>query len=79
VDVVEPLGDETVVHGSINGPPVAAPVQEDEFQLLQRESRATVVARLGPRERPDVGSTLRVSLDPELVHVFDAGTGEVIR
>ena len=78
VSVVEPIGDEVIIHGSVaaelaNGTP------EDGESLLGNGDRAAVVARLAPRDRPAEGSVIRLGADPAEVHLFEADSGEAIR
>jgi sn-glycerol 3-phosphate transport system ATP-binding protein len=70
VEVVEPLGTETLVHGSTEGSLVRAGEVTGEST-----GRAAIVARLGPRERPAVGERVTLALDVDGVHLFDAGSG----
>ena len=80
VAVVEPLGDEVIVHGLV-GAELAAVVPEagDAALVAADGRRAEAVARLDPRERPAEGSTIRLAIDPAHVHLFDAATGVAIR
>ncbi|MFZ0042250.1 MAG: sn-glycerol-3-phosphate ABC transporter ATP-binding protein UgpC [Solirubrobacteraceae bacterium] len=81
VDVVEPLGDELIVHGSLTAEVVAAADADLEDASIGGADSTTVeaVARLSPRDRPPEGSTIRLGIEPEQVHVFDAKTGAAIR
>jgi multiple sugar transport system ATP-binding protein len=80
VDVVEPLGDELVVHGSLAASQVTVEHDIDEAGIaFASDGRAEAVARLDPRDRPDEGSVIRLGIDPADVHVFDAQTGLAIR
>ena len=47
--------------------------------LHGRAAATQAVACLDSRERPSVGSMLRLGIDPADVHVFDAGSGLAIR
>jgi multiple sugar transport system ATP-binding protein len=58
VQVVEPLGSDTLVHFEIGG--------------------ETLTARMPPDMRPQVGSEMRLGLDPSKVHLFDAKTERTI-
>jgi ABC-type sugar transport system ATPase subunit len=82
VDVVEPLGDELIVHGSLAAELIAAS-SDAEFadSALPVSNGASVeaVARLAPRDRPTEGSVIRLGIEPPDVHVFDAQTGVAIR
>jgi sn-glycerol 3-phosphate transport system ATP-binding protein len=80
VEVVEPLGDGVIVHGSVNGQVVSAPSGPDDELLppLQGE-RAEITAKFDPSIRPSPGERMRLSIPAEHAHVFDARTGEAIR
>ena len=58
VEVVEPLGSDTLVHFSLGD--------------------AVLTARMPPSVRPQVGETLRTSVDPSRVYLFDAETERAI-
>jgi ABC-type sugar transport system ATPase subunit len=79
VDVVEPLGDEVVVHGSVAAP-LAVVAENLEEQALPGTGgeRTEAVVRLPPRDRPAEGTTIRLGIEPMDVHLFDAGTGTAI-
>ena len=81
VDVVEPLGDEVFVHGSIEGRVADVRIRaEDEALLADGEmDRARVTLRLPPEERPKPGSRLRVAIAQHTVRLFDPTTGLTIR
>jgi multiple sugar transport system ATP-binding protein len=80
VDVIEPLGDEVLVHGSVEASDVDTQGGSEDGALLAAgtSDRGTVRLRLPPRERPRPGSTLRVTMAHDRVHVFDAATGLAI-
>jgi multiple sugar transport system ATP-binding protein len=79
VDVVEPLGDEVVVHGSTLGTLVESGAEEGlELPLAVEGSRAPVVARFEPAHEPEPGETLRLGIRPERIHVFDLQTRAAI-
>jgi sn-glycerol 3-phosphate transport system ATP-binding protein len=63
VEVVEPLGSEVMVHGVLAGGS-GEPV--------------AITARLEAGARPAPGEVLRLALDPEAAHVFDAATGDAL-
>jgi ABC-type sugar transport system ATPase subunit len=80
VDVIEPLGDEVLVHGSVAAPE-GAPAIEPEEGILAVETetgRANVIVRLPPEDRPDAGSILRVAIAPNALRLFDPATGRAI-
>jgi multiple sugar transport system ATP-binding protein len=79
VDVVEPLGDEIVVHGSVAGR-LAGGEPEEQIPLAGGEpARATITARFDPQLRPKVGDRIPLGISPDAVHVFDPLTGSAIR
>ena len=63
VDLVEELGSDAFVYGTVQAGTVGA----EPHQL---------VARVDPRRAPSKGDTVRVAPSPEAVHVFDADTGQ---
>jgi multiple sugar transport system ATP-binding protein len=83
VDVIEPLGDEVLVHGSVDATPVGGTFvpDADEATLLADTDgdRANVTLRLPPHERPSAGSRLHVAVAPADVRLFDPTTGRAIR
>ena len=80
VDVVEPLGDEVVVHGSVDGRTARSGAEDDDARLLAvRDARASVTVRLEPRLRPSPGERIGLSVDPERVYLFDPETGAALR
>jgi ABC-type sugar transport system ATPase subunit len=80
VDVVEPLGDEVLVHGSVAAAD-GAPATEADGVILAAESesgRASVIVRLPPEDRPATGSLLRVTPAPNALRLFDPASGRAI-
>jgi ABC-type sugar transport system ATPase subunit len=80
VDVVEPLGDEVLVHGSVAAANGTAPT-EAEGGILAAESergRANVIVRLPPEDRPVTGSLLRVTPAPNALRLFDPVSGRAL-
>jgi ABC-type sugar transport system ATPase subunit len=75
VDVVEPLGDEIIVHGSAEGSAARSWAEEDDLPAIALGSRAPITARFDPTARFHPGERLRLGVDPGRVHVFDARTG----
>jgi sn-glycerol 3-phosphate transport system ATP-binding protein len=65
VGVVEPLGSEVIVHGTLAGAGGGSPVVKD----------GAIVAKLEPGAAPVTGSTVRLAFDPAGAYVFDAETG----
>ena len=77
VEVVEPLGDEVLVHGSIEARAAEERREAEEAALLAdgKRDRATITLRLPPEERPKPGSRLRVGIAQNKVRLFDAANG----
>jgi multiple sugar transport system ATP-binding protein len=78
VDVVEALGHELVMHGSLAGRRVTAQTDEEARLVPLDESRAALIVRLGAREPIVVGDTVELAFAVEDVHVFDPSTGDVV-
>jgi multiple sugar transport system ATP-binding protein len=66
VDVVEELGADAYVYGSLAQDDLAAPGEEG----------STVVARVDARQVPHRGSTVRFSPEPGSVHLFSVESGD---
>jgi ABC-type sugar transport system ATPase subunit len=79
VDVVEPLGDEVIVHGSTAGNTVVTGAEEEEIPLMLEGARVPITARFDPGVRLSPGERLRLGVQPDRVHVFDLRTGLAIR
>jgi ABC-type sugar transport system ATPase subunit len=76
VEVVEPLGDEVLVHGSVDAQPVRSGAEEEDATLLaQVDSRAPVTVRFDPGTRPAPGDRVTLTADPKAIHLFDADSG----
>ena len=80
VEVVEPLGDEVLVHGTVAAlGGVAATEAEEGILAAETESgRVSVIVRLPPEDRPATGSLLRVAPAPNAVRLFDPASGRAI-
>jgi ABC-type sugar transport system ATPase subunit len=80
VDVVEPLGDELIVHGTLAAELITVEAELTEQSLSSPNGTGVeAVARLDPRHRPDEGSTMRLGIEAAEIHLFDAKTGLAIR
>jgi multiple sugar transport system ATP-binding protein len=82
VAVVEPLGDEVIVHGFVGAEVAGVSQDEGDAALVAATGnghRAEAVACLPPRDRPAEGSVIQLGVEPEEVHLFDAQTGLAIR
>jgi sn-glycerol 3-phosphate transport system ATP-binding protein len=77
VEVVEQLGHETILYGSIRGERVN-PVGAEQGLTTLPADRATIVARLDARRVPRVGETVPLAFAPVDLRLFDAHTGERI-
>jgi ABC-type sugar transport system ATPase subunit len=81
VEVVEPLGSEVLVHGSINGRPLTtSPAEEEEAGLATStsEKRARIVSRFEASEQPRVGERVTISVDVKDAYVFDPASGAAL-
>jgi ABC-type sugar transport system ATPase subunit len=76
-EVVELLGHETIVYGSIRGQRVATASTGASIPSLPPE-RAIVIARLDARRQPEVGEMITLGMSPEDVHLFDAASGAAV-
>jgi ABC-type sugar transport system ATPase subunit len=75
VDVVEPLGDEVVVHGTVASQAATGEPDGAVSSVQGDPSRATVTARFEPNLRPRIGDTIALHVRPDAVHVFDPASG----
>jgi ABC-type sugar transport system ATPase subunit len=78
VEVVEALGHELVMHGSLAGQRAVAQTDQETGLAPLDESRATLIVRLGAREPITVGDTLDLAFAERDVHIFDPTTGDVV-
>ncbi|MET0800703.1 MAG: sn-glycerol-3-phosphate ABC transporter ATP-binding protein UgpC [Actinomycetota bacterium] len=79
VEVVEPLGDEVLIHGSVDARVARSGAEIEEATLLADDStRAPVTVRLDPDARPAPGERIPMVAEPEKVHLFDAESGRAI-
>jgi sn-glycerol 3-phosphate transport system ATP-binding protein len=78
VDVVEALGHEIVMHGSIAGRPASAMPQDDQALTPLETERAPIVVRMSAKTPLIVGDTIPVRFSVDDVHVFDPATGDVV-
>jgi multiple sugar transport system ATP-binding protein len=82
VEVVEDLGSDVHVIFRVDAPRFeaedvrAAAEEGDESTLLADEETSLFTARVDPRTKARVGSTLRLAVDPSGFHFFDPHTGE---
>jgi ABC-type sugar transport system ATPase subunit len=81
VEVVEPLGDEVLVHGTVAARAAGVGIDAEDAKLLADPDtdRGTVTVRLPPEEHPEAGSRLHVAPVPGAIRLFDAVSGLAIR
>jgi len=78
IDVVEPLGDEIVVQGTVNGEVAQAEVAADNLLPALPGAQAVVTSRFEPHLRPRPGDRVRLGVAVERVHLFDPRTGSAL-
>jgi multiple sugar transport system ATP-binding protein len=78
VEVLEELGSDSHVIFPVDAPRITAEALETagEEALLLAAEKALFTARVDPRTRARPGATLRLAVDPERFHFFDAETGD---
>jgi multiple sugar transport system ATP-binding protein len=81
VEVVEPLGNEVVVHGSVPGAVVDSGADDDgaEIPIAVSGARAPLTAIFAPADQPRPGDTVDLTVSPDRVHLFDLSTGMALR
>jgi sn-glycerol 3-phosphate transport system ATP-binding protein len=77
IEVVEQLGHEAIVYGSIRGERAVALGADAGLPPLPSE-RATVIARLSEKAQPAVGETVPLAFSIDDLRLFDGSTGEAI-
>ena len=78
VEVVEPLGDGVIVHGTVSGQVATTPSGDDEVLPPLPGDRAEITTKFEPSLRPSPGEQMRLGVASEHVHVFDGRTGDAI-
>jgi multiple sugar transport system ATP-binding protein len=78
VDLVEALGSELVVHVSMAEPPRGGDGVSDAWRLVVAR-RGRAVARLSTRSRVAAGEVIKLAVDTNRLHLFDAESGESLR
>jgi multiple sugar transport system ATP-binding protein len=78
VDVVEPLGDGVIVHGTVGGQLATAATGDEEVLAPLSGDRAEITTKFEPSLLPSPGDRIRLGIAPQHVHVFDGRTGEAI-
>ena len=78
VDVVEPLGDGVIVHGTVSGQVATKPSEIEEALAPLPGDRAEITTKFEPSLTPSPGDRLRLGMGAQRVHVFDGRTGDAI-
>jgi sn-glycerol 3-phosphate transport system ATP-binding protein len=78
VDLVEPLGEQALVHGTVAGTAVRSGAEEEQAILAEPSSRAPVTAVFPAMGLPATGDRVRVVVPPERIYLFSADTGEAV-
>jgi sn-glycerol 3-phosphate transport system ATP-binding protein len=78
VDLVEPLGETTLVHGTVSGAVAESGAEEEQAILADAAARAPVTAVLASSHGTRPGDRIRVAAPPDRIYLFDAGTGEAL-
>ena len=78
VDLVEPLGETMLVHGTVSGAHATSGAEEEQAILADATSRAPVTAVLASSHGARPGDRMRVAAPPDRIYLFDAATGEAI-
>src|SRR5215471_10581234 len=79
VDLVEPLGETTLVHGTVSGAAAESGAEEEQAILADPAARAPMTAVLASSHGARPGDRMRVAAAPDRIYLFDAATGEAIR
>jgi ABC-type sugar transport system ATPase subunit len=78
VDLVEPLGEQALVHGTVAGTAARSGAEEEQAILAEPSSRAPVTAVFPAAGLPGPGDRVRVLVAPERIYLFSAASGEAI-
>src|SRR5215471_5789311 len=79
VDLVEPLGETTLVHGTVSGAAAESGAEEEQAILADPAARAPMTAVLASSHGARPGDRMHVAAAPDRIYLFDAATGEAIR
>src|SRR5207247_1363604 len=77
VEVVELLGHETILYGSVRGERAVAVGADAGLPPLPSE-RATIIARLDAKRQPSVGDTVSLAFSREDLRLFGGPTGDAL-
>ncbi len=78
VELVEPLGESALVHGTVAGSHAESGAEEEQAVLTAAGSRAPVTAIFPEAARPEPGQRVPVAVAPERIYLFDAASTEAI-
>ncbi len=78
VDLVEPLGEQALVHGTVAGTAAQSGAEEEQAILTDTPSRAQVTAVLPSAGLPGPGDRVRLRAAQDRIYLFDAATGEAV-
>ena len=78
VELVEPLGESALVHGTVAGTTARSGAEEEKAILIDETSRAQVTAIFPASLQCRSGDRMRVGVDPKRIYLFDAASGEAI-
>jgi hypothetical protein len=78
VEVVEPLGDEVMVHGTTPGRNAVMEGLDIDARAAADEGDAETIARLDPRTKVSRGDQIRLSVEGT-IHYFDLQSGLAIK
>jgi multiple sugar transport system ATP-binding protein len=79
VDLVEPLGEQALVHGTVAGTAARSGAEEEQAILTDdATSRAPVTAVFPAAGMPGPGDRVRIRVAPERIYLFSAATGEAV-
>jgi sn-glycerol 3-phosphate transport system ATP-binding protein len=78
VDLVEPLGESALVHGTVAATSAESGAEEEREILLASASRARLTAILPAALTTRPGDQLSVAAPPDRIYLFDATTGETL-
>jgi sn-glycerol 3-phosphate transport system ATP-binding protein len=78
VDLVEPLGESALVHGTVAGTAALSGAEEEKAILTGGSARAQVTAIFPAARQPAVGDRVRVTAPHDRIYLFDAATGQAI-
>ena len=79
VDLVEPLGEQALVHGTVAAAAARSGAEEEQAILTDASSRAPVTAVFPAAGLPDPGDRVRIRAAAERIYLFSAATGEAIQ